>query len=113
MADRIWNRVRDRSLKSKRPHDIVLFRNGEIVGRTTIPWTDPRFFKHEEVLDLAFQKLQQEDANPASKFKMLKWEEFSVFLGFEEIMANRRGQRIYSEDKFHPQLALANIAVES
>lgn len=85
---------RDMAQRMRAPHTVTLFRNGQAVGYFTIPRTDTRFVKDDDIIALAFQAAQN---RTGTRFDDLPaWDMLSVNWCFMAVKCDKYGRRIHN-----------------
>jgi hypothetical protein len=83
-------RINDRGAKV---HQITIYHQGDIVGKVVLPLTDSRWVKAYDLVDIAYDKILQTQANPARDTdpREGQWDEFKVDYGFMSLYCDTQG----------------------
>ena len=76
------------------PHTVTLYRNGKQVADFTIPRTDTRFVKDDDIIALAFQAAQNRTGT--RKSDLPEWDVLAVNWSFMAVKCDKYGRRIHA-----------------
>jgi len=82
--------------RTKKFHTVSLYREEELVATFTIPWTDPRFVKGDDLVQIAFEKTK---TRPHQRWNDIQipggWDLLRVNWAFGSYACDRFGHAVH------------------